>query len=70
MKNTKLCKEYEIYENYNSEVVYKISDHRCAPLRPNEAQTIHASSGTRYPDVVSTKAISEKSLGEYKVNEW
>ena len=55
-------------ENYNSEVTYEISDHRCEPWRRNEAQNIHASTG--YPDAVSTKAISEKSLGEEKVNDW
>ena len=69
MKNYKFCKESEIlYDIYNSEVTYEISGHRCAHLRPYEAQKTHAR--TRYTDALSTKAISEKSLGEQKVNEW
>ena len=30
VKNAKFCKEYEIYENYNSEVPFEISNHRFA----------------------------------------
>ena len=68
VKNAKFCNEYEIYKNYNFEVPYEISDHRCASWSSNEAQNIHAK--TRYPDAVSTKAILDKSSGEQKVNEW
>ena len=53
VKNAKFCKNYEIYENYNSDVSYKIT---------NEVQNIHAR--TRYPDAILTKAISEKSIGK------
>ena len=60
MKNAKFCKKCEIYENYNSEVSYKISDHIWAPWRANEAQNNHAR--TQYPDCVSEKSlVGEKS---------
>ena len=46
VKNAKFCKDYEIYENYNSEDTYEISDQRYAHWIPNAAQNIHAR--TRY----------------------